>query len=187
MAREAGARDGRSNRADFTACFTTRIAHIQQGIARKQWPPGTGCLEHNQPTTRELSRTHTTTTNNNHTTTATSSIHPTTYINTIRKYKLFHPRLCLRLCITRTHTTKITPSTKAGRLLRSAISRSHPHDHRRVQRRLRDEAAEEGSLPECQPCRPHRPSGTNEVVTCATNLRRQRCLICAAHLTPTPW
>jgi hypothetical protein len=35
MAREAGARDGRSNRADITACFTARIAHTQQGIAWK--------------------------------------------------------------------------------------------------------------------------------------------------------
>jgi hypothetical protein len=26
-----------------------------------------------------------------------------------------------------------------------------------------------------KPCHPHRPSGTNEVVTCATNFRRQRC------------
>jgi hypothetical protein len=135
MAREAGAEDRRSNRIDFTACFTAMIVHTQQGIAWKQRPPSTGCLEHNQPTTRELSRTHiTTTNNNNHTTMATSSTHPTTHISTIRKYKLFHPRLCLR--ITRTHTTKITPSTKAGRHRRSAVLRSHPHDHRRVQRRL---------------------------------------------------
>jgi hypothetical protein len=173
MAREAGAGDGRSNRTYITACFTARIAHTQQGIARKQRPPGTGCLEHNQPTTRELSRTHIITTTHNHTTTATSSTHPTTHIHTIRKYKSSHPRLRLR--ITRTHTTKITPSTKAGRLRRSGVSRSHSHDHRKVQRRLQDEATKEGSLPECQPCRPHRPSGTNEVVTCSTNFRRQRC------------
>jgi hypothetical protein len=173
MTREGGARDGRSNHTDFTACSTVKIAHTQQEIARKQRPPGTGCLEHNQPTTRELSCTHTTTNNNNHTTTATSSIHPTTHISIIRKYKLFHPRL--RLHITRTHITKITPSTKAGRLHRAAISRSHPHDHLRVHHRLRNEAAEEGSLPECKPRCSHRPSGTNEVVTCATNLRRQRC------------
>jgi hypothetical protein len=107
MAREGGAEGGRSNRTDFTACFMARIAHTQQEIARKQRPPGTECLEHNQPTTRELSRTHTTTTNNNHTTTATSSIHPTTHTSTIRKYKLYHPRLRIR--ITGTHTTKITP------------------------------------------------------------------------------
>jgi hypothetical protein len=107
MAREGGARDGRSNHADFTTCFMARIACTQQEIARKQRPPGIGYLKHSQPTTSESSRTHTTTTNNNHTTTTTSSIHPTTHISTIRKYKLFHP--CLRLRITRTHTTKITP------------------------------------------------------------------------------
>jgi hypothetical protein len=106
MAREAG--DGCSNRTDFTACFTAKIARTKQGIARKQRPPGIGCLEHNQATTRELSRTHITTTNNNHITTTTSSIHPTTHISTIRRYKLYHPRFCLR--ITRTHTTKINPT-----------------------------------------------------------------------------
>jgi hypothetical protein len=147
MAREGRAGDGRSNHTYFTACFMARIARTQQEIAQKQRPPGTRCLEHSQPTTSESSRTHTTTNNNNHTTTATSSIHPTTHISTIRKYKLFHPRLRLR--ITQTHTTKITPSTKAGRLHRAAVSRIHPHDHRRVQRRLRNEATEEGSLPEC--------------------------------------
>jgi hypothetical protein len=108
MAREDGVGDGRNNHIDFTACFMARIARTQQEIALKRRPLETGCLEHSQPTTRESSHTHTTTTNNNnHTTTATSSIHPTTHISTIRKYKLFHPRLRLR--ITRTHTTKITP------------------------------------------------------------------------------
>jgi hypothetical protein len=97
MAREGGAGDGRNNRVDFTAYSMARIVHTQQEISRKQRPPGTGCLEHNQPTTRELSRTHTTTTNNNHTTTATSSIHPTTHISFIKKYKLFHPSLRLRI------------------------------------------------------------------------------------------
>jgi hypothetical protein len=87
-----------------------RIAHTQQEIAQKRRPPGTGCLEHSQPTTRESSRTHITTTNNNHTTTTTSSIHPTTHTSTIRKYKLFHACICLR--ITQTHTTKITQAPK---------------------------------------------------------------------------
>jgi hypothetical protein len=119
MAREAGAGDGRSNRADITACFTVRTAHTQQGIAWKQRPPGTGCLEHNQPTTKELSRTHIITTTHNHTTTATSSIHPTTHIRTIRKYKSFHPHLLLR--ITQTHTTKTTPKRQSRKT--SPISR----------------------------------------------------------------
>jgi hypothetical protein len=113
MACEARAGDGRSNRADITAYFTARIAHTQQGIAQKQRTLGTGCLEHNQPTTRELSHTHIITTTHNHTTTATSSTHPTTHIRTIRKYKSFHPRL--RLLITQTHTTttKTTPKRRS--------------------------------------------------------------------------
>jgi hypothetical protein len=119
MAREGGAGDGRSNLTDFTAYFTARIAHTQQEIARKRRPLGTECLEHNQPTTRELSRTHTTTNNNNHTTTAMSSIHPTTHISTIRKYKSYHPRLSL--LITQTHTTKITPKHQSRKT--SPISR----------------------------------------------------------------
>jgi hypothetical protein len=76
-------------------------------------------LEHNQPTTRELSRTHIITTTHNHTTTATSSNHPTTHIHTIRKYNSSHPRLRLR--ITRTHTTKITPRIQSMKT--SPISR----------------------------------------------------------------
>jgi hypothetical protein len=90
MAREAGVGDGCNNRAYITACFMAKTAHIQQGIAQKQRPPKTECLGHNQPTTRELSRTHITTTHN-HTTTATPSIRPTTHISTTRRYKLYHP------------------------------------------------------------------------------------------------
>jgi hypothetical protein len=134
MAREARAGDGRNNRADITAYSMARIVHTQQGIARKQRPPGTGCLERNQPTTKGLSRTHITNTTHNHTTAVMPNIHPTTHISTIRRYKLYHPRSRLR--INQIHTTKITPSTKTRRLHRSAISRSHPHDHRRVQRPL---------------------------------------------------
>jgi hypothetical protein len=77
MARVAGAGDGRNNRADITACFTVKTARTQRGIARKRRPPGTGCLEHNPPTTKELSRIHINTTTHNHTTTATPSIYPT--------------------------------------------------------------------------------------------------------------
>jgi hypothetical protein len=124
MAREAGVGDGRSNRIDITACSMARIAHTQQGIARKQRPPGTGCPERNQPTTRELSRTHiTTTTTRNHTTAAMPNIHPTTHISTIRRYKLYHPHS--RLCINRIHTTKITPkhqNKKTSPISRIAVS-----------------------------------------------------------------
>jgi hypothetical protein len=119
MAREAMAEDGRSNHADINACFMVKTARIQQGIARKQRPPGTECPEHNQPTTRELSRTHINTTTHNHTTTATPNINPTTHISTTRRYKSYHLRSCLR--INRTHTTKIT--TKHQNKETSPISR----------------------------------------------------------------
>jgi hypothetical protein len=46
-----GAEDGRSSRADFTACFTVKTARTQPGTVRKRRPPGTGCLGRNQPTT----------------------------------------------------------------------------------------------------------------------------------------
>jgi hypothetical protein len=132
MARVAGARDGRSNHADITAYFMAKTARTQQGIARKRRPLGTGCLGHNLPTTKELSRTHINTTTHNHTTTATPSFYPTTHINTTRRYKSYHPHSRLR--INQIHTSKITPSTKTRRFRRSAVSRSHSHDHRRVQR-----------------------------------------------------
>ena len=105
MARVVGAGDGRSSRADITACFTVKTARTQRGIARKQRSPGTGCLGHNPPTTRELSRTHINTTTHNHTTTATPNIYPTTHISTIRRYKSYHAHSCLR--INQTSTTKI--------------------------------------------------------------------------------
>jgi hypothetical protein len=104
MARAAG--DGHSNRADITACFMAKTARTQHGIAWNQRTPGTGCPGHNQPTTKELSRTHINTTTHNHTTTATPSIYPTTHISTTRRYKSYHPRSCLR--INQTHITKIT-------------------------------------------------------------------------------
>jgi hypothetical protein len=109
MAREGEAGDGRSNHADSTVYFMAKIARTQQEIVWKRRPPGTGCPEHNQPTTSESSRTHTTTTNNNLTTTSTSSIHPTTHTSTVRKCKFFHLHLHLRLHITQIHTTIITP------------------------------------------------------------------------------
>jgi hypothetical protein len=115
MARVAGAGDGRSSRADTTACFMAKTACTQQGIARKQRPPGTGCLGRNQPTIKELSRTLITTIN--HTTTSISTTHPTTHISIIRKYKSSHPRLRLRLRITQTHTTKITHQCQSRKTL----------------------------------------------------------------------
>jgi hypothetical protein len=119
MARVAGAGDGRNNRVDFTACFMARTARIQQGIARKQRPLETGWLGHNQPTTKELSRTHINTTTHNHTTMATPSIYPITHISTTRRYKSYHPRPRLR--INQSHTTKITHQRRSKRT--SPISR----------------------------------------------------------------
>jgi hypothetical protein len=68
-----GAEDGRSSRADFTACFTVKTARTQRETTQKRRPQGTGCLGRNQPTTQELSRTHINTTSHNHTTTAPPS------------------------------------------------------------------------------------------------------------------
>jgi hypothetical protein len=175
MALVVGAEDERSSRADFTACFTAKTARTQRGTARKRRLPGTGCLGHNPPTTKELSHIHINTTSHNHTTTAPLSTHLTTHTSTTRRYKSYHPhsRLCTR--ISQTSTTQITPSTKTGRLRRSAVSRSHSHDHRGVQRQLRQEATEVGPLPKHQPRHRHWSSRANEVVPCAADLRRLRC------------
>jgi hypothetical protein len=110
MARVAGAGDGRNNRTDIIACFTAKTARTQRGIAWKRRPPGTGCLEHNLLTTKELSHTHINTTTHNHTTTATPSIYPTTHIRTTRRYKSYQPHSRLR--INQTYTTKITQAPK---------------------------------------------------------------------------
>jgi hypothetical protein len=116
MALVVGAEDGRSSRADFTACFTEKTARTQRGTARKRRPPGIGCLRHNQLTTQELSRTHINITSHNHTTTTSLIIHLTTHTNTTRRCKSYHPHSCLRTRISQTSTTQITPSTKTGRL-----------------------------------------------------------------------
>jgi hypothetical protein len=107
----AEAEDGRSNRADFTACSTAKTTRTQQGIARRRRPPETGCLRRNQPTTQELSRTHINN-SHHHTTMAPLSTHPTTHTN-IRRYKscLPHPHLRTRISqtsITPTHQNKKT-------------------------------------------------------------------------------
>jgi hypothetical protein len=104
MAREGEAEGGRSSRVDSTIYFMARTARTQQGIVQKQRLPGTECPEHNQPTTRGSSRTHTTTANNNPTTTNKSSIHPTTCTSTVKKCRFCHHHLR----ITQIHNT-ITP------------------------------------------------------------------------------
>jgi hypothetical protein len=103
-----GAEDGRSSRADFTACSTAKTARTQQGTARKRRPPETGCLERNQPRTQELSHTHI---NNphNHKTTAPPSIHLTMHTNTTRRYKSYLPHSHLHTHNSQTSTTPTTP------------------------------------------------------------------------------
>jgi hypothetical protein len=129
MARVVGVEDGHSSCAGFTAYFTVKTARTRRGTARKRRPPGTGCPGCNPPTTQELSPTHINTTSPNHTTTAPLSTHLTTHTNTTRRYKSYLLRSNLHTRISQTSTTQITPSTKARRLRRSAISRSHSHDH----------------------------------------------------------
>jgi hypothetical protein len=103
-----GAGDGRSSRADFTACSMVKIARTQQGTARKRRPPETGCLGRNQPTTQELSRIHI---NNphNHITTAPFRIRPTTHTNTTRRYKSYLPHSHRHTRNSQTSTTPTTP------------------------------------------------------------------------------
>jgi hypothetical protein len=123
-----GAEDGRSSRADFTACSTAKTACTQQGTAQKRRPPETGCLGRNQPTTQELSRTHINN-SHSHTTTTPLSIHLTTRTNTTRRYKSYLPHSHLHTRNSQTSTTPKHQNTGG------------------VQRRLRHEATEEGSLP----------------------------------------
>jgi hypothetical protein len=125
--------DVRSSRADFTACSTAKTARTLQETAQRRRPPETGWHGRNQPTTLELSRTHI---NNplSHTTTASLRIHLTTHTNTTRRYKSYLPHSHLHIRNSKTSTTPTTPSPKARRLHRSAVSRSHSHDHWGVQR-----------------------------------------------------
>jgi hypothetical protein len=164
-----GAGDGHSSRADFTACSTVKTARTLQGTAQRRRPPETGCLGHNQPTTLELSRTHTTI----QTSTTPLSFHLTTHTHTTRRYKSYLPPPPHHNTNTQNTTPPATakhpppqppPSTKTRRLRRSAVSRSHSHDHRGVQCRLRYEATEEGPLPQHQPRRRHQSSRADKVV-----------------------
>jgi hypothetical protein len=109
MAFVVGVEDGRSSRTNFIAYFTAKTTRTQRGTARKQRPPGTGCLGRNQPITQELSRTHINTTSHNHTTTTPLSIHLTTHTNTTRRYKSYHLRSRLRTRINQTSITQTTP------------------------------------------------------------------------------
>jgi hypothetical protein len=121
MARVVGVEDGHSSRAGFTAYFTAKTARTRRGTARKRRPPGTGCPGRSPPTTQELSPTHINTTSRNHTTTAPLSIHLTTHTNTTRRYKSYHLRSSLRIRISQTSITQITPKHQSKKT--SLISR----------------------------------------------------------------
>jgi hypothetical protein len=115
-----GAGDARSSRADSTACSTAKTAPILQETAQKRRPPETGWHECNQPTTLELSRTHTSNPLS-HTTTAPLCTHRTTHTNITRKYKLYLPHPHPHTSNSKTSTTTTTPKPQSKKT--SPISR----------------------------------------------------------------
>jgi hypothetical protein len=106
-----GAGDARSSRADFTACSTAKTASTLQETAQKRRPPETGWHERNQPTTLELSHTHTSNPLS-HTTTAPLRTHRTTHTNITRRYKLYLPHPHTSNSKTSTTTTTPKPQSK---------------------------------------------------------------------------
>jgi hypothetical protein len=89
-----------------------KTVHTQQGIVRRPRPLGTECPEHNQPTTRGSSHTHTI--NNNPTTTSKSIIHPTTLTSTIKRCMFYHHRLRITQIHHTTTTTHKHPNRKTS-------------------------------------------------------------------------
>jgi hypothetical protein len=116
----SGSRTGTTAVQILLPVFTVKTARTRRGTQKRR-PPGTGCPEHNPPTTQELSPIHINTTSHNHTTTAPLSIHLTTHINTTRRYKSYHLRSSLRTHISQTSTTQITPKHQSKKT--SLISR----------------------------------------------------------------
>jgi hypothetical protein len=104
-----GAGDARSSRADFTACSTAKTVPTLQETAQKRRQTETGWHERNQPTTLELSRTHTSNPFS-HTTTTPLRTHHTTHTNITRRYKSYlphpHPN-------SKTSTTTTTPKPQS--------------------------------------------------------------------------
>jgi hypothetical protein len=100
---------GPGTRADFTACSTAKTAPTLQETTQKRRQPETGWHERNQPTTLELSRTHTSNPFS-HTTTAPLRTHRTTHTNITRRYKSYlphpHPN-------SKTSTTTTTPKPQS--------------------------------------------------------------------------
>jgi hypothetical protein len=107
-----GAGDARSSRADFTACSTAKTAPTLQEITQKRRQPETGWHERNQPTTLELSRTHTSNPFS-HTTTAPLRTHRTTHTNITRRYKSYLPHPHPHTSNSKTSTTTTIPRTQS--------------------------------------------------------------------------
>jgi hypothetical protein len=115
-----GAGDARSSRTDFTVYSTANTASTLQETAQKRRTPETGWHERNQPTTLELSRTHTSNPLS-HTTTAPLRIHRTTHTNTTRRYKPYLPHPHPHTSNSKTSTTTTTPKPQSKKT--SPISR----------------------------------------------------------------
>jgi hypothetical protein len=107
-----GAGDARSSRANFTACSTAKAAPTLQETAQKRRQPETGWHERNQPTTLELSRTHTSNPFS-HTTTAPLRTHRTTHTNITRRYKSYLPHPHPHTSNSKTSTTTTTPKPQS--------------------------------------------------------------------------
>jgi hypothetical protein len=108
-----GAGDARSSRADFTTCSTAKTVSTLQETAQKRRPPETGWRERNQPTTLELTHTHTSNPLS-HTTTAPLRTHHTTHTNITRRYKSYlpHPHPHTSNSKMSTTTTTLKPQRK---------------------------------------------------------------------------
>jgi hypothetical protein len=107
-----GAGDAHSSRADFTACSTAKTAPTLQEIAQKRRQPEIGWHERNQPTTLELSCTHTSNPLS-HTTTAPLRTHRTTHTNITRRYKSYLPHPHPHTSNSKTSTTTTTPKPQS--------------------------------------------------------------------------
>jgi hypothetical protein len=116
-----GAGDVRSRRADFTTYSTAKTAPAKPETAQRRRPPETGWHGRNQPTTLELSRTHTSNPLR-HTSTPPLRIHRTTYTNTTRKYKSYLPHPHLHTSNNKTSTTPTPQSKRTSPISRIAES-----------------------------------------------------------------
>jgi hypothetical protein len=104
--------DARSSRADFTAYSTAKTASTLQEIAQRRRPPETGWHERNQPTTLELSHTHTSNPLS-HATTAPLRTHRTMHTNITRRYKSYLPHPHPHTSNSKTSTTTTIPKPQS--------------------------------------------------------------------------